>query len=38
VKACQNHAYVFVIVKMPEDVWLPGEKEEEKKKIKKKTY
>jgi hypothetical protein len=32
VKACRNHAYVFAIVKMPEDIWLPGEEEEEERK------
>jgi transposase InsO family protein len=25
VKECRNHAYVYAVVKMPEEVWLPGD-------------
>lgn len=24
-KVCRNHAYVFAVVKMPEEIWLPGD-------------
>ena len=29
VKECRNHAYVYAVVKMPEEVWLPGDDRED---------